>query len=473
MNTSQIRKRVLAKGNRQNLLTGGVIRIGIVILLWLAVAIPRNPSWSISQDWLTHILFSMVLLWSVFAFGAYYFRRMAVQAFLVSIIVDLVGITLLTAFTGGVYSPFAIAYLLEIVNMYYLGNFWQGTVVSLACVVFFLIMAGLSAVSGLWDTSPFTPEVTLLGNQVLWGTVFAMVVVFLSFTFALNAFMSRQVHKLQTEIHHYKKNLKDSGDELVASFHDLESVSDRYKEHRIRLGANQSNMLLSDKYSSLGWLTAGIIHEFNNPLTAIITNVESLMMNRTENLSERTRETCNRVVDCASRIQTLMQNITLTANPEAYSMFDMMNINQLIERTVSLLRFDAKRRNTEIATNLDEQLPGIRAIESQLEHMLINLCANSLEAISERRGRLVISTRIAKDYVVIEVVDNGRGIPQSDLGKIFDPLFTRQTDKPNGGLGLYVVKAIVENHNGRIFVKSTVDKGSAFTIHLPTPMKTS
>ena len=470
MNESNIAKLLLAKGHRKNLLVGAILRIGFVILLWLAVAIPRNPSWKISGDWWTHLIFLLVLAWALAVLAAYYFRRFVVlTTFISTFIVDIIAITVLVIFTGGTYSPFIIMYLIEIVGVFFLVNFWQGLVVSAAAIVFYVLMNVVTLVSGIFETTPFSTSVPTLENPVLWGTTVTLILVLIAYTIVLNAIMSRRLDRMRKEVVHYKSTLQESGDELLASFHDLESVADRYKEQQILSGAAQSQLLLSDKYASLGWLAAGVMLQFNNPMSSILTDIETLMMNPNETLSKNARETCQKVINNVERIKGLMNNLTQTVRPDGPNNFSLTNLNRLVERVVTLFKMDLKRRPIEFTTDFAAELTPINAIESQLEQAFIHLLTNSLDAIGGGRGKVKVATWADDANQFVEIQDNGRGIAPEDLSQIFLPRFTTHPDKQGAGLGLFVVKEILEIHNGQINVKSSQNKGTVLTLSFPLP----
>ena len=99
--------------------------------------------------------------------------------------------------------------------------------------------------------------------------------------------------------------------------------------------------------------------------------------------------------------------------------------------------------------------------------MILNILKNALFAVEKEHGIITIKTSIKDDFVIIDIKDNGKGIPKNELDDIFKPFFTTKSKKDGSGLGLFICKDIIEKYNGTIKVKSVLDKGTTITITLP------
>ena len=146
-----------------------------------------------------------------------------------------------------------------------------------------------------------------------------------------------------------------------------------------------------------------------------------------------------------------------------------MNVNSIVEQSLSLLENKIKLQKVNLQTQLDETLPLVPCDFSQIQQVLMNLIINGTEAMSNG-GELNIKTYHKPDneFVEIEVADTGAGIPDEHLSKIFDPFFSTKEAGKGVGLGLSIVYGIVNEHKGSIDVKSAEGKGTTFTIKLPT-----
>jgi signal transduction histidine kinase len=145
---------------------------------------------------------------------------------------------------------------------------------------------------------------------------------------------------------------------------------------------------------------------------------------------------------------------------------EVLNLNEVISDTVSLIHEEADRRSISLRTELDAELPRIMADRVQLHQVLINLMLNGLEAMNETRGELVIrSQQDEEGRPLISVSDLGPGLPVGGRDKIFDAFFTT---KPQGtGMGLAISRAIVESHGGRLWATGNPDRGATFQFTLP------
>ncbi|HNY39655.1 MAG TPA: ATP-binding protein, partial [Bryobacteraceae bacterium] len=146
------------------------------------------------------------------------------------------------------------------------------------------------------------------------------------------------------------------------------------------------------------------------------------------------------------------------------------DLNRLIQSTVSLVEHKLRLCEASIQFDLQPDLPLIPCDASQIQQVILNLVLNAAEAIQPSGGgKVTISTRLnqAKDGVLLVVEDNGEGIPEEDLDKIFTPFFTSKPDGKGVGLGLAVLYGIVEAHDGHVEVRSGKGLGSTFTVTLP------
>ena len=138
-----------------------------------------------------------------------------------------------------------------------------------------------------------------------------------------------------------------------------------------------------------------------------------------------------------------------------------VDANHLVMEAISRSQIP---ENVEVITRLKKELPLLRADPDQIEQVFINLILNAAQAMPDG-GRLEIATRAEDGFILIEFKDHGCGIPEEDLGKLFEPLFTTKTK--GIGLGLAISKQLIEAHQGSIEVASEVGKGATFRVRLP------
>lgn len=227
----------------------------------------------------------------------------------------------------------------------------------------------------------------------------------------------------------------------------------------------QDSMARSEKMASIGQLSAGIAHEINNPLTAVLLNVH-LLLERTppdHPSAAALRLIAEETERCAEIVKGLLDYSRRTP-PQRTS----VDLNALIDRTVGLLSGQAWAKNIRIIQNPDRSLPPLPMEGTKIQQVFWNLILNACEAMPDG-GELVISTGRSGDGRAVEVAfaDSGPGIPDGIIDRIFDPFFTT---KPSGtGLGLAVAGGIVEQHGGRISVRNEAGRGAVFTVQWPLP----
>ena len=144
-----------------------------------------------------------------------------------------------------------------------------------------------------------------------------------------------------------------------------------------------------------------------------------------------------------------------------------VQLNDLLEELVSLSLQSARYSSVSITTNFQENLPTIRVSQSELQQVFLNLINNAVDAMEKKGGAVDVSTQFDGDYIIVEVADNGPGIPESNLSRIFDPFFTTKPVGKGTGLGLSICYGIIKKWGGEIEVESMIGKGTTFRVRLP------
>ena len=234
------------------------------------------------------------------------------------------------------------------------------------------------------------------------------------------------------------------------------------------------------KLASLGEMAAGIAHEINNPVAIMVEEagwIEDLLeeeeFKKGENLDEFERA-LKQIRTQGRRCKEITHKLLSFAR-KTDSRIQDVSINELIEELVMLSEQRAKYSNVTIQADLQKNLPTLRVSQSELQQVLLNLLNNALDAMEKTGGNLRIATRmeenniIVGDHILIEVADDGPGIPAANLAKIFDPFFTTKPVGKGTGLGLSICYGIIKKMGGDIEVRSVVDEGATFTVKLPLP----
>ena len=224
------------------------------------------------------------------------------------------------------------------------------------------------------------------------------------------------------------------------------------------------------KLASIGRLASGVAHEINNPL-AIINQKTGLILDLftiKEEFSsdERLIPLANDVLDAVNRCGSITRRLLDFARHMEPSI-ELVNIKEVIEQVLAFLRKEAERRNITISVDNQDPIPEFECDKGSLQQIFLNLAENAFAAMKDG-GQLSISIKLnKKEEITIIVSDNGSGISNDDIDKIFEPFFTSKNDHWGTGLGLSITYGLVKEINGDIMVKSKVGEGTRFTVTLP------
>ena len=261
--------------------------------------------------------------------------------------------------------------------------------------------------------------------------------------------ISSQLSNAITRAELYQKNIQ--------TVKELKSAMKELKETQIQL-------INSEKMASLGQLVAGVAHEINTPVASIKSNngiVAKLLgsiddvdlKEMLSDINEIDKEAVNRI----SNIVTSLKKFVRLDEAELQE----ADINKELDLTLELIRHETKNR-IEIVRNYGE-IPAIKCFPNMLNQVFTNILINACQAI-EGKGKIIITTEYRDKKLVVKIKDNGKGIPQNQLSKIFSAGFTTKGVGVGTGLGLAICTKIIEKHKGEITVNSEIGKGSEFVI---------
>lgn len=226
-------------------------------------------------------------------------------------------------------------------------------------------------------------------------------------------------------------------------------------------------LLQAEKLAALGQTISGVAHELNNPLATILTWAERLAAKPAD---DQTRRGMGAILSEAERAARIVRNL-LTFARKRHTTRAMVDVNQVIRETLALRSYEQRLSNITIIDALASGLPQVFADPHQMQQVLLNLVINAEQAMigTHGRGTLILRTwhDPERNAVVLEVNDDGPGVPDEVQTKIFDPFFTTKEVGKGTGLGLTVAYAIVQDHGGRLTVKSAPGGGASFFVELP------
>jgi PAS domain S-box-containing protein len=233
---------------------------------------------------------------------------------------------------------------------------------------------------------------------------------------------------------------------------------------RVRL---EDQMVQTEKLTSLGLLAAGVAHEVNTPL-AVISNYIQMLAKQIPADDPR-QKTIERIVKQTFRASEIVNNL-LNFSRTGAAEFIEVDINNVLEETLTLVQHPFKTAQVNVVKNYNEQLPPVLGSITRLQQVFLNLFMNARDAMPQG-GLLEVRTGAQNGSVEIEVTDTGSGIPPEHLHRIFDPFFTTKATGRGTGLGLSVSYGIIKEHAGKVDVRSTPGKGTSFRLEFPVARK--
>jgi signal transduction histidine kinase/ActR/RegA family two-component response regulator len=233
-----------------------------------------------------------------------------------------------------------------------------------------------------------------------------------------------------------------------------------------------SKLLQTEKLAALGQMVSGVAHELSNPLTSIAGYAHRLLAR--QDLPGRTEEV-RQIYQEAERAGAILRQLLLNAR-ETLPERRLVSLNQIVHRTMDLQQFSLAAEKIRVEIDMDPVLPFVQGDPGHLQQVVMNLVGNARHAIEQhgQGGTIRLRTkRIAERTVLLEVADNGPGIPQAILARIFDPFFTTKPAGVGTGLGLAIVLDVVREHGGQVHVLSPPQGGAIFQIELPAAAETA
>jgi len=336
--------------------------------------------------------------------------------------------------------------------------------------------------SGVWS-EPFEYTFTILPPW--WHTWWAYGFYLMLFIVAIVGFIQWRTHKLRSEKEELEQKVSTRTSELNESLENLK--------------ATQSQLVQQEKLASLGQLTAGIAHEIKNPLN-FVNNFSDLSMEliqeameELKNYPSESEEIDDILIDVVSNLRKIYEHGT-RADSIVKSMLEHSRggdgkmeptpLNPLVKEYVNLafhgMRASKEPINVDIDLQLDESVGEVPLIAEDFSRVILNLCNNSFDAMRSKlteqgddsslsyHPKLTIRTKSENGQILIEIEDNGPGIPNDIKDKILQPFFTTKKGTQGTGLGLSITNDIIKAHGGKIEITSTPGEGSTFIIELPT-----
>lgn len=347
--------------------------------------------------------------------------------FLLQIAVDIVLLTFLLHFSGGIENPFVIMYVFNVIVACVLLSRSDAYLVTAVVIAFFLFMA--------------------LGEY------------FQILNHHFSIFLPPSEGHMST---HFPFVLGISGSLIAISLGVAYYITGMMEQLR----ENQTYLLQSERLATLGQLVAYIVHEVNNPMGIISTRTK-LLKSKIKTQSDPFLIESMEIIDRQSeRVGQIVRNLLgfSRLNPSTESAVD---VKQVLVETLDIVKSRIERVRIDLKCSFSSSLPLIQANRNNLIQIFLNLIMNAIDAMPQG-GRLKLSAESVDGWVEIAVSDSGSGIPEENMEKIFDPFFTTKLPEYGTGLGLPLCVSLVKSMKGEINVKSVAGRGASFCVRLPS-----
>jgi PAS domain S-box-containing protein len=230
----------------------------------------------------------------------------------------------------------------------------------------------------------------------------------------------------------------------------------------------ERQLIHTQKMESIGTLAAGVAHEVGNPLASISALVQVVQRSTDDPF---VKEKLELVKNQVTRISKIIRDLVDFSRPSNYEL-QLTDINHNVAEAVEIIKVGTKAKNINFKVSLSEKIPVLPLVADQIQQVFVNILLNAVDAIAEhdppkRDCTIEVMTKVREDNVIIIFEDDGVGILEENLAKIFEPFYTTKKEGKGTGLGLWVSYGIIKSFQGDILVESTIGEGTIFKILLP------
>ncbi len=227
----------------------------------------------------------------------------------------------------------------------------------------------------------------------------------------------------------------------------------------------EASLIQAEKLAAVGQLAAGVAHELNNPITAVIANVQLMRLEMAQKLDQT--ESLELIESASLRAQEVVKGLLNFSRQERQE-FVLMDINTSIRQSLALVQNQWSSSNVHLVLDLGDHLPAVRGNPDHLQSVWLNLLINAYDALDDKGGAITVRSRVQDEGIEVLISDTGMGIEPDLIKKIFEPFFTTKEPGKGTGLGLSTTYRIVKQHGGDIDIKSQPNQGTRMVVVLPT-----
>lgn len=315
-------------------------------------------------------------------------------------------------------------------------------------------------------------RIATISKRSRQGPIFHLIITFFLIVFIANFLSAKIVQPLKYIQHTTQRiaegdytpipRIKKTKDEIYFLIKAFNKMIEEHEKH-------QDQLIQTHKIAAIGTLTSGIAHELNNPINNINMTAEYIMLNYEELKDQEKKELLEDIVAQGDRASNTVKDLLVFTRLKTHGK-EEIEITSAINNTLRLLKNQLVIQNIKLEQNYPAELPLVYGNKHNLQQVFMNLLTNALHAMPSG-GILQIRIRKedkeGKDFIVIDVIDNGIGIKRENIQKIFEPFFTTKEVEKGTGLGLAVTFSIIRKHGGTLTVESEEGKETVFSVHLP------
>lgn len=277
--------------------------------------------------------------------------------------------------------------------------------------------------------------------------------------------------------------IKKSGEEYTLEDVDILSTLARTEAIAIsnaqlfdELSKTQAEAAQREKMAVIGTLAAGINHEICNPLGIVRGQCEMFLLNNrdgfyagktADELLQISSDIMTKVIKETDRATAITKKLSGFAKPSKVIDLDTVMVEKELDEVRALIGHELELDNITIEKKFPENFPAITADRKQIQEVLFNIIRNAAQAMDKKEGHVLVSGVCENSHVIIKISDNGSGIPPEKIGQIFNPFYTTKAPGKGTGLGLFIVRQVVERNKGSIAVESEMGAGTTFTLKFP------
>jgi PAS domain S-box-containing protein len=280
-----------------------------------------------------------------------------------------------------------------------------------------------------------------------------------------------ELRNTQNELKKYSDNLEElvneRSEQIIKAYGELQESNEQLKTTLDSLQKTQDQLVQSEKMASLGILSAGVGHEINNPLNFIKGGVNALAGHlnlQNEQVVEEVKPFIDIINEGVNRATAIVKGLSHFSR-QSGKQDEVCDLHEILDNCLLILTSKLKHKAT-LEKDYGTALPTLIGNEGQLHQAILNILSNAEQAIRQN-GIIRIKTAVENNQLSLTISDNGHGIATEHLARISDPFFTTKAPGEGTGLGLSITYKIIAEHNGKIFVKSELNRGTEFVLLFP------